>query len=107
MENISRRVVGVVRGGRGTGVLAALLSLPRVWRTVSRFMGVGGRVRGRPRALGRADILDDAAGVLYAAPRQAFYLRGGDSWLAVSAVFCRLYYRPRRAPVGGGLVCLG
>src|SRR3989344_5094856 len=101
MENVSCRIVDVVYCRRGGGILAALLPLPRVWRAVFGFVGFGRRVRERPRALGRSDIFCDAFGVLYPAPGQGFYLRGGDLGLSVPSFYTWFRNRTRRAHVGG------
>src|SRR3989344_7172908 len=101
MENVSCCIVDVVHCRRGGGVLAALLPLPRVWRTVFGFVGFGRRVRERPRALGRADIFGYAFGVIYTAPGQGFYLRGGDLGLAVPSFYTWFCNRTRRPHVGG------
>src|SRR3989344_381085 len=101
MENISCRVVGVVHCRRGSGVLAALLPLPRVWGAVFGFVGIRRRVRERSRALGRADIFSDAFGVLYPAPGQGFYLRGWYFRVTLPPFYTWFRHRARRAHVGG------
>src|SRR3989344_3822989 len=101
MENVSCRVVGFVHWRRGGGVLAALLPLPRVWRTVFGFVGISGRVRERPRAPGGADIFGDAFGVLYPAPGQSVYLCGGNLRLALPSFYTWLRHRARWAHGSG------
>src|SRR3989338_6018285 len=101
MENVSCRIVDVVHCRRGGGILAALLPLSRIWRAVFGFVGFGRRVRERTRALGRADFFGDAFGVLYPAPGQDFYLRGGDTRLAVPSFYTWFCNRARRAHVAG------